>query len=117
MGNIDVKPLIFLGGSLKDLRRFPKSAREKMGHELHLVQTGETPTTAKPLKGLPGVMELAKKHDTDTFRAVYTANLGDAIFVLHCFKKKAKKRIKTPKTEMDVIRQRLKEAKKISKGE
>ena len=117
MGDIDTKPLVFIGSSNKDLRKFPKAVCEKIGYGLFLIQAGETPITAKPLKGLSGVMELVERYDTDTYRAVYIANLGNVVFVLHCFKKKAKKGIKTPKADMDLIRQRLKEAKISNKGE
>ncbi len=44
---------------------------------------------------------------------MYTAKLGDVIFVLHAFKKKSKKGIETPKTDIELIKKRLKEAKLI----
>jgi phage-related protein len=37
-------------------------------------------------------------HDGNTYRAVYTAKLGDAVYVLHCFQKKSAKGIKAPST-------------------
>jgi len=116
MEDIYTKPLVFIGSSKKDLSKFPKTVCKKFGHELYLVQTNETPVSAKSLKGLPGVMELVERYDTDTYRSVYVINLDKAIFVLHCFKKKAKQGIKTPKVEMELIRQRLKDAKEINKG-
>jgi phage-related protein len=39
-----------------------------------------------------------------------------AIYVLHCFEKKSKRGIETPKREMDLIRERLKEAEMQAKG-
>jgi phage-related protein len=117
MKDIYTKPLVFIGSSKKDLRKFPKAVCKKIGYDLYLVQTQEMPDSAKLLKGLFGVMELVERYDTDTYRSVYVANLDKAIFVLHCFKKKAKRGIKTPKANMDVIRQRLKEAKELDKGE
>ena len=117
MKDIYTKPLVFIGSSKKDLRKFPKAVCKKIGYELYLVQTQETPASAKSLKGLSGVMELVERYDTDTYRSVYMASLDKAIFVLHCFKKKAKRGIKTPKADMDIIRQRLKEAKVLNKGD
>ncbi|MES2141463.1 MAG: type II toxin-antitoxin system RelE/ParE family toxin [Pseudomonadota bacterium] len=35
-------------------------------------------------------------------------NLGDTIYIVHCFQKKSKKGVKTPKEEVDIIKQRLK---------
>ena len=117
MKDIFTKPLVFIGSSRKDLRKFPKTVCKKIGYDLYLVETHETPNSAKSFKGLSGVMELVERYDTDTYRSVYVANLEKAIFVLHCFKKKAKRGIKTPKVDMDIIRQRLKEAKELNKGE
>jgi phage-related protein len=45
-----------------------------------------------------------------TFRAVYTVALGDIVYVLHAFQKKSKKGVETPKTDLSLIRQRLKHA-------
>ncbi len=50
-----------------------------------------------------------------TYRAVYTLKLGNEVFVLHAFQKKAKKGRATPKKELDLIKQRLKEAIEIYK--
>ena len=63
-------------------------------------------------------MEIKSDYDKDTYRAVYAVKLGDEIYVLHTFKKKSKKRIKLPKEDMEVIRQRLKRAQEmaINKG-
>ena len=111
------RPLIFIGSALKDLRQFPERVRGDVGFELDAVQCGEVPSGAKQLKGLAGVMELVERYNTDTYRAVYTVNLGEKVYVLHCFKKKSKKGIKTPKHDIDVIKQRLKHATKLSIGE
>jgi phage-related protein len=45
-----------------------------------------------------------------TYRAVYTVKFAEAVFVLHCFQKKSKRGIATPKADMDIIRARLKVA-------
>lgn len=47
------------------------------------------------------------------YRAVYTVNLSDRVYVLHAFQKKSKKGIKTPKHVSDLIRTRLREAERI----
>lgn len=51
------------------------------------------------------------RHQTDSYRGIYAINLADVIYVLHVFKKKSKQGIKTPKHDLDIIRQRLKLAK------
>ena len=54
-----------------------------------------------------GVWEIVARYDTDTYRAVYTVNIGDKIYVLHAFQKKSTRGIRTPKREIDLIKQRL----------
>jgi phage-related protein len=83
-----------------------------MGFALWQAQLGRKPRDAKVLKGFggAGVLEVVEDHDGDTYRAVYTVRFAGAVYVLHAFQKKAKKGIKTPVAEMDVIHQRLKAA-------
>jgi phage-related protein len=47
--------------------------------------------------------------------AVYTVKFEEAVFVLHCFQKKSKRGIATPKKDMDIIRARLKVAETLAK--
>jgi len=104
--------LKFIGSALKDLQQFPQKVKRQIGFDLDMVQGGETPNTAKHLRGLPGVMELVERYDSDTYRAVYITNIDEIIYVLHCFKKKSKQGIKTPKEDINLIRQRLQQAQK-----
>jgi phage-related protein len=57
------------------------------------------------------VMEIAAYDATGTYRAVYTVSIGESIYVIHAFQKKSKAGIATPKSEMQLIRQRLKQLK------
>ena len=60
----------------------------------------------------------SREHGRDqdgTYRAVYTVKFAKAVFVLHCFSKKSKRGIETPKEDMDIIRARLKVAEALSK--
>ncbi len=50
-----------------------------------------------------------------TYRAVYRVKFEEAVFVLHCFQKKSKRGITTPKQDMDIIRARLKVAAALAK--
>ena len=56
-------------------------------------------------------MEIAAYDPSGTYRAVYTASIGDSVYVLHAFQKKSKAGITTPKSEMDLVRQRLRQLK------
>ena len=109
------RELKFIGSTLKDLKQFPEKVKREVGFDLDMVQSGETPATAKSLPGLSGVMELVERYNKDTYRAVYVANIGGVVYVLHCFKKKSKQGIKTPKEDIDLIRQRLRQAKEEEK--
>ena len=56
-------------------------------------------------------MEIVARQQRATYRAVYVVNLGMRIYMLHVFQKKSTRGIKTPKREIDLIKQRLKQAK------
>ena len=72
--------------------------------------------TAKPLNGLgTGVLEVVSDHRGDTFRSVYTIRFADRVFVLHAFQKKSKSGVTTPKADIDLIKQRLKQATEINR--
>ncbi len=59
-------------------------------------------------------MEIVENAQGSTFRAAYTVKFKEAVFVLHVFQKKSKGGIATPKPDMDIIRERLKVAEKLS---
>ncbi len=103
------RPLFWEGSSKKDFKEFPIPVQKDMGVALFVVQLGRTPDSSKPWKGLgPGVYELVEDHRGDTFRAVYTVRVGDAIHVLHAFQKKSKSGISTPLPDVNLIEKRLK---------
>jgi len=62
------------------------------------------------------VLEVVEDDDGNTYRAVYTVRFKNAVYVLHCFQKKSKKGIETPKQALDLIESRLKQAEQHSKG-
>ena len=108
---VPLRPLVWMGDSRKNIRAFPQEVRASVGYALQLVQAGETPLDAKPFKKVgSGVYKIVKRYDTDTYRAVYAVKIGDSIYVLHAFQKKSKKGIKTPQTDVDLIKQRYKDA-------
>jgi phage-related protein len=106
-----LKPVDWLGDSLKVLQGFPKEVQGDIGHGLYLVQSGLTPQNAKSLAGIAGgVYEIVARFDRETHRAVYAVKIGDKVYVLHVFQKKSKSGIRTPQQDIDVILSRLKEA-------
>lgn len=108
----EVKPVFWMGSSLKDLREFPDEVRDEIGFALYQAQLGQKPPTAKPLKGFGGatVLEIIDDFQTDTYRAVYTVRFPGAVYVLHAFQKKSKRGSEVPKVDSELIKSRLKKA-------
>ncbi|MEO5953627.1 MAG: type II toxin-antitoxin system RelE/ParE family toxin, partial [Chloroflexia bacterium] len=103
-----MKKLSWLGDSLAKLKEFPSSIQDDIGYALFVAQAGETHRSAKPLHGLgSGVMEIASRDPSGTYRTVYTVSIGDSIYVVHAFQKKSKAGIATPRIEIELVRQRL----------
>ncbi|APW47931.1 type II toxin-antitoxin system RelE/ParE family toxin [Rhodoferax antarcticus] len=111
------RPLVWIGGSKKDLMLLPTQVRKFFGHALDFAQRGDQHGAAKVLKGFggAGVLEVVENDIGGTYRAVYTVKFEDAVFVLHCFQKKSKSGIATPKEDMEIIRARLKVAEALAK--
>jgi len=105
------KPLHWIGSAKKDLLAFPGEAMDDFGYALGVVQLGGTPPSAKPWKGEgPGVFEIVEDHRGDTYRVAYTVRFAKAVYVLHCFQKKSPSGIRTAKSDVELIHERLKKA-------
>jgi phage-related protein len=111
------KQLIWIGSSKKELMALPLEVRKFFGHALDFAQRGGQHDAAKSLKGFggAGVLEIVEDDVGGTYRAVYTVKFAEAVFVLHCFQKKSKSRIATPKEDLDMVRARLKVAQALAK--
>ena len=118
MSQQPLKPLEWIASSKKDLLATPDEVQQVVGYALHLAQCGLKHEQARPLKGFgsAGVLEVIEDDDGNTYRAVYTVRFKNAVYVLHCFQKKSKRDIETPKQDMNLIESRLKLAEKHSKG-
>ena len=95
----------------------PLEVRRFFGFTLSLAQAGDKHDAAKVLRGFgsAGVLEVVESDVGGTYRAVYTVKFAEAVFVLHCFQKKSKHGIATPKEDMDIIHARLKIAEALAK--
>lgn len=113
-----IRPIRWMGNSKKNLLKFPPEVMKVIGDELQFIQFGGMPKDAKPFKGVgSGVFEIAIKYDKEAYRTVLAVQLGNYIYVLHAFQKKSKKGISTPKEDIDLIKQRLKEAKELAQND
>ena len=112
-----IKPVTWIGSSRKDLKTFPKPVQRDIGQALYAAQRGEEYPSVKALKGFGGrsVLEIIAPDSVATYRAVYTVQFEDAIYVLHAFQKKSKKGIATPLNEIERIQQRLAAAERVNR--
>jgi phage-related protein len=105
------KPLYWVASSLNDLRAFPEKVQRKIGAALSVAQFGGKHPSAKPWKGAGSVVfEIVGDYRSDAYRAVYTVKFADAVYVLHAFQKKSPSGIRTPRRDVELIAQRLKQA-------
>jgi len=116
VGEPSFKPVVWVGSSRKDLREFPEAVQEHMGYALYVAQQGSRHRDAKTLTGFggAGVVEIIKDHRGDTFRAIYTLRFQGAVYVLHAFQKKSKTGRETPRADIELIKQRLRETERIA---
>ena len=113
-----LKPVIWVGSTRKDLREFPEPVQDHVGYALYAAQRGSRHRDTKTLSGFSGagVVEVVTDFRGDTFRAVYTVRFAGAVYVLHTFQKKSKTGRETPRRDLELIEQRLREAEEIAKG-
>ncbi len=101
-----MKPVVFVGSSLNDLRDFAPLARQMAGFQIDRVQNGLMPEDFKPMPNVgQGVYEI-RVNVQGAWRVLYISRLEDAIYVLHCFQKKT---LKTRKEDIDLAQKRHKE--------
>lgn len=113
-----LRDVVWMGDSKKKLQEFPKDAQRSIGSALMLAQFGGTAEHVKPFKGIgSGVFEIVESHYKNAYRVIYAVQLGERIYVLHSFQKKSKTGIKTPKPEVDLVRQRYREAQELAKND
>ncbi len=108
------RPISWIKGALKEFETFPQGARSICLAALTIAAEGSKADAAKPMRGLgSGVFEIALPFLGSAFRVVYAVQLGDEVWVIHAFQKKATQGIRTPKREIDLIKDRLKRLKEM----
>jgi phage-related protein len=103
------KPIDWRGSSLKDIKDdtvFTPSARKEAGFQLSLIQQGLEPDSWKSFDIVgSGTKEIRINLDDGWFRVMYVAKFEEAVYVLHCFKKKT---TATSKKDKDITSERYK---------
>ena len=106
------RPVSWIKAALKELQTFPTAAQHSFLTALTIAAEGGKADIAKPMRGLgSGVFEIALPFRGDALRVVYAVHLADDIWVIHAFQKKSKQGLKTPKHEIDLVKDRLKRLK------
>lgn len=112
-----LKEIVWVGSSKKDLLSCSEDIKDAIGYGLFNAQKGKLPKGSKPLKGFgsAGIIEIIESDAAGTYRAVYTITMPEIVFVLHVFQKKSKEGIKTPKQDIELVKNRLKQAQEMYK--
>ena len=108
------RPVSWIKAALKEFEAFPQGARTICLGALTIAAEGGKADIAKPLHGMgSGVFEIALPFRGDAFRVVCAVQLGEEIWVVHAFQKKSTQGIKTPKHEIDLVKDRLRRLKEM----
>ncbi|HEV7475277.1 MAG TPA: type II toxin-antitoxin system RelE/ParE family toxin [Pyrinomonadaceae bacterium] len=103
------RPISWIKSVLRDFEKFPEEVRSTCLAALTIAAEGGKADIAKPMQGVgSGVLEIALPFRGDAFRVIYAVQLGDDLWVVHAFQKKSTRGSKTPKHEVDLIKDRLK---------
>lgn len=112
----NTKRISWIKAARKAFEDFPEGAQREIQRALTVAAEGRKADIAKPMKGLgSGVFEIALAYRSDAYRVVYSVQLNEDIWIIHAFQKKAKTGIKTPKQDIDLIRERIKRLKEMLK--
>src|SRR2546426_5247299 len=103
------RPVSWIKAARREFQTFPEGVRLTCLTALTIAAEGSKADIAKPMRGLgSGMFEIALAFRGDAFRVVYAVQIGEDIWVVHAFQKKSTRGIKTPKHEVDLIKDRLK---------
>ena len=105
-----LRPIVWGPRTLDELRQFPKKVKREFGRALQFAQAGDKHPAAKPLRGFGGgsILEIVEDYDRGSYRAVYTVRFKEAVYILHVFQKKSKEGIATTRSDVNLIKERLK---------
>lgn len=108
------RPISWIKAARKDFDGFPQEAQGICLTALTIAAEGGKADIVKPLQGLgAGVFEIALAYRGNAFRVVYAVQLGLDLWVIHAFQKKATQGIKTPKHEIELVKDRLKKLREM----
>jgi phage-related protein len=104
-----MRRISWIRAARKEFEEFPETTQLEAETALGIAAEGRKSDNAKPLQSMDGgVFEIVLRHRSDAFRVVYAVQIGADLWVIHAFQKKSKTGIKTPKAEIELIREWLK---------
>ncbi len=108
------RPISWIKAALREFETFPEGARSICLAALTIAAEGGKADIAKPMRGMgSGLFEIALPFRGDAFRVVYAVQRAEEIWVVHAFRKKSTRGVKTPKREIELIQERLKRLKEM----
>jgi phage-related protein len=111
------RPISWLKAARTEFERFPANAQITILRALTIAAEGGKADIAKPFKGVEGgTFEIALKHRGDAYRVIYAVQLGPDIVVIDAFQKKSKSGIKTPRVDVDRIKDRIRRLRRLCDG-
>ena len=109
---INLRNTSWLKGAKQEFEGFPTEVRIDVETALSIAARGGKADTAKPFKGVDGgVFEIALKYRGNAYRVIYAVQLEVDLMVIDAFQKKSKTGIKTPKVDVDRIKERIRRLK------
>lgn len=99
-----MQTIVFMGSSRDDIRALPEAARRQIGRQLLRIQHGLDPTNWKPMRTIGAGVREIRVQTGGQYRVLYVTRIGNAIYVLHAFRKKTQK---TLTTDIALARKRL----------
>ena len=110
------RPVSWLKAARQEFEEFPEGAKMVCLTALTIAAEGGKADIAKPLHGLgSGVLEIALAFKGGAFRVVYAVQLGQDVWVIHAFQKKSTAGTRTPKRQIELVRERLRRLQEILK--
>ena len=98
------RPVSWLKAARHEFDKFPEGARMVCLTALTIAAEGGKADVAKPLQGIGSGSTGNRPFKGDAFRMVYALQLGPDIWVIHAFQKKSIRGLKTPKREIDLVK-------------
>jgi phage-related protein len=108
----DTRPVSWLKAARGEFEKFPDGAQAICLAALTIAAEGGKADIVKPLHGLgSGIFEVALAYRGNAFRVIYAVQIGSDLWVIHAFQKKSTHGIKTPRNEIELIRDRVRRLK------